>query len=74
MKVTFGKIIEATEDELFSVWLKCGWCEIMSFYEYKYRCEYLGTTILDSEEAPSTDELTRNYWKNTKYATSYYTK
>lgn len=49
MKIKNGKIVEATEDELFSYWLKAEFCEIMSFDEYKQRCIDLGTKVIESE-------------------------
>ena len=49
MKVSYGKIVEATEDELFAYWLKAEFCEIMSFREYKQRCVDLGTKVIDEE-------------------------
>lgn len=50
MKVENGKIVEATEDELFTQWLKSGFCDLMSFYEYKWRCKKLGTVIVEDKE------------------------
>lgn len=49
MKVSYGKIVEATEDELFSYWIKAEFCEIMSFDEYKQRCIQLGTKVIEKE-------------------------
>ena len=45
MKVKDGKIIEATEDELFEVYLKRGFDELFSFDEYLRLCEMHGTRI-----------------------------
>ena len=47
MKVKNGKITEATEDELFEVYLKRGFDDIMSFYDYKAQCMRLGTKIVE---------------------------
>lgn len=47
MKIKNGKIVEATEDELFGVWLKKGFDDIMSFTDYKSRCVELGTRIIE---------------------------
>lgn len=46
MKVENGKIVEATEIELFGVYLKRGFDDIMSFTDYKMRCVALGTRIV----------------------------
>ena len=51
MKVENGKIVEATENELFAQWLRSGFCDIMSFYEYKWRCEMFGTVIVADKQA-----------------------
>jgi hypothetical protein len=34
MRIVDGKIIEATEDELFSYWLSRGYDDIMSFPQF----------------------------------------
>jgi hypothetical protein len=49
MKVKNGKIVEATEDELFGYWLKAEFCEIMSLGEFKKRCVELGTKVIEEE-------------------------
>lgn len=50
MKIKNGKIVKATEEELFSYWLKAEFCEIMSFGEYKRRCIELGTEVIEDGE------------------------
>lgn len=50
MTVKNGKIIKATESELFGHYLKQGWDDIMSFPEYKQRCIALGTEIIEESE------------------------
>lgn len=45
MKVEYGKIVEATEAELFSRYLRAGMDDIMDFYTYMAVCEAHGTTI-----------------------------
>ena len=47
MKIENGKIVQATEDELFGVYLARGFDEIMSFVEYKERCEAAGTKVIE---------------------------
>lgn len=49
MKIKNGKIIQATEQELFNIYLKSDYDEILSFPDYKRRCIELGTKIIDSE-------------------------
>lgn len=46
MTIKNGKIAKATEDELFSVYLKRGFDDVMSFTDYKQRCVELGTEIV----------------------------
>ena len=50
MTVKNGKIVKATEDELFKYYLKRGFDDIMSFTEYRNRCIELGTQIIDEKE------------------------
>lgn len=49
MKVKNGKIVEATEDELFTNYLKRGLDDVMSFPEYLKRCKELGTKVIEEE-------------------------
>lgn len=49
MKTENGKIVEATEDELFGQFLKGEWWIVMDFREYMNRCEELGTKIVEEE-------------------------
>lgn len=46
MRTENGKIVEITEDELYSLWLERGIYDIMSFTEYMFRFEELGTKII----------------------------
>lgn len=50
MKVKNGKIIEATESELFGNYLKLGFDDIFDFYTYKRRCEDSGLKIIEEGE------------------------
>ena len=46
MKIENNKIIEATETELFNIYLKRGYDDLFSFDFYKRRCIDLGTKII----------------------------
>ena len=50
MKVKDGKIVQATEEELFAIYLKRGYDDLFSFDHYKRRCVELGTEVIESEE------------------------
>ena len=50
MKFKNGKIVEATELELFDYYLSRGFDDFMSFTFYMKRCEDLGTVITEKEE------------------------
>jgi len=45
LKVEKGKIVEASEAELFVFYLSRGWDDIMSFTEFLRRCRAAGTTV-----------------------------
>ncbi len=47
MKTEGRKITEATEDELFSVWLEKELDEIMSFFTFVAACQVHGTRIVE---------------------------
>ena len=47
MKVESGKIVEATEHELFCEWLKRGFDDIMSFPQYKASMQRTGVKIIE---------------------------
>ena len=49
MKIKNGKIVEATESELFDYYLSRGFDDFMSFTFYMKRCEDLGTVIIGKE-------------------------
>lgn len=51
MTIKDGKIEKATENELFSVYLKRGFDDIMSFDEYKRKCEDFGTEIVKEAQS-----------------------
>ena len=50
MKIENSKIIEATEEELFSYWLQSGYDDIIPFDTYMFKCEKNGTKIIKDEE------------------------
>ena len=47
MTVINGKIVKATDGELFGHYLKSGFDTIMSFPEYKSRCIDNGTEVIE---------------------------
>lgn len=49
MKVENGKIVQATESELFLIYLRREYDNIMSFPEYKRRCIEQGTKVVGEE-------------------------
>ena len=51
MTVKDGKIVKATEAELFEVYLKREYDDIMSFTDYKRRCAELGTEIIEEGDS-----------------------
>lgn len=42
MKVEDGKIVEATEKELFGLYLERGMDDVMDFHEYRRQMEHAG--------------------------------
>ena len=50
MKVENGKIVEITEAELFSLYMKRKMYNIMPFHEYRFRMEYAGCVVKDGDE------------------------
>ena len=47
MKIENGKIVEATEAELFSLYLDRGYDDCMDFEEYLYRMQKDGCEVRD---------------------------
>lgn len=47
MRTENGKIVSATEDELFSLYLDRGMDDVMDFHEYKRRMEAAGCEVED---------------------------
>ena len=50
MKIENGKIVEATESELYDYWLSRDFCELYSFEYYKWLCKNAGTKIVNKKE------------------------
>jgi hypothetical protein len=46
MKIENDKIIQATEDELYSYWLSRGWDDVYSFHEYMQRMKDAGCEVI----------------------------
>lgn len=57
MIVRDARIVEATEPELFKVYLELGFDDLMSFHEYMKRCRELGTKI--TEEGPESTNFAK---------------
>ena len=49
MEVKYGKIVEATDIELFRYWLESGWCDVYSYPDYKNRVKELGTKVIEND-------------------------
>ena len=49
MKVENGKIVEATEDELFGLYLDRGMDDVMDFHEYENRMQKAGCVVKDGD-------------------------
>lgn len=45
MKIENGKIVEATENEMFSIYLDRGFDNVMDFHEFLYRIKKAGCVI-----------------------------
>lgn len=50
MKTENGKIIEATRDELYHMWITGDWDEFMPFEEYIYHMEKAGVRIMGGDK------------------------
>ena len=48
MKIENGNIVEATESELFDLYLKSGIDDLMDFHEYKRLTEKSGCVIVEN--------------------------
>lgn len=49
MEVKNGKIVEATDIELFGYWLESGWCDVYSYTDYKNRVKKLRTRVIEDD-------------------------
>ena len=50
MTVQDGRIAEATEDELFALYLAREWDEVVSFPDFLRACREKGIVIVDEED------------------------
>lgn len=49
MEIKRGKIVSATNLELYEYWLKSGWSDIYSYTEYKNKVKELGTKVIEDD-------------------------
>lgn len=49
MEIKDGKIVSATNIELYAYWLKSGWSDIYSYTEYKNKVKQLGTKVIEND-------------------------
>ena len=49
MEIERGKIVSATDIELFRYWLESGQCDVYSYTEYKSRVKELGTKVIEDD-------------------------
>lgn len=49
MEIERGKIVSATDIELFIHWLESGWCNIYSYTDYKNRVKAFGTKVIEDD-------------------------
>ena len=49
MEGKYGKIVEATDIELYEYWLESGWCDVYSYTDYKNRVKELGTRVIEDD-------------------------
>ena len=56
MKTKDGKIVEATELEMYDKWLDEDWCYVYDFEDYLERCKKNGTKIVSIKKDLTSDE------------------
>lgn len=49
MEIERGKIVSATDIELFIHWLESGWCDVYSYTDYKNRVKELETKVIEDD-------------------------
>lgn len=60
MKIENDKIIQATEDELYSYWLTRGWDDVFSFPEYMQRMKNAGCEVIAEIPQKLFDRITES--------------
>lgn len=49
MEIKGGKIVKATDIELYEYWLTSGWSDVYSYTEYKNKVKELGTKVIEDD-------------------------
>ena len=49
MEIERGKIVSATDIELYEYWLESEWCDVYSYTDYKNRVKELGTKVIEDD-------------------------
>ena len=49
MEIERGKIVSATDIELYEYWLESGCCDVYSYPDYKNRVKELGTKVIEND-------------------------
>lgn len=49
MEIKNGKIVEATDIELYEYWITSGWSYIYSYTDYKNKVKELGTKVIEDD-------------------------
>ena len=49
MEIKGGKIVSATDIELYEYWLESGWCDVYSYTDYKDRVKELGMKVIEDD-------------------------
>ena len=49
MEIERGKIVSATDIELYEYRLESGWCDVYSYTDYKNRVKELGTKVIEDD-------------------------
>ena len=49
MEIERGKIVTATDIELYEYRLESGWCDVYSYTDYKNRVKAFGTKVIEDD-------------------------